>query len=609
MKMRQRFSKIIRFFKDDPERIAYGEAFLASLHLQARAIQKPLGFIAAFAWIYFALVIDPKLHPGFPELFYFRMGLTSAGVLVFIVSFFEKLRGKGLGLLYILVAFSFLSCSFFTGRLADDAVYMSGLQLLVIIMIVAPFLFRTIVTFYLISIVLFVAAVLMYKPELHTDAAAYSMNNLILSYAVGIVLSWVLDRFRFSMFFHQLKLRESKDATEHKLETCNTVLKSFKSVISEVLDGSQFDHSLKSLVPHMEKELFKKGEFIFHKGEIADKMFYVQQGKVRLVEIDKYLEEDNLIGETGIFSSEKKRTVSVVCEEDSEIYTMDKEKATELLYQNPPILFELIQLTIKRSLENLTSTVAEKERIEADLRIAHDIQQNMLPQIFPAFPDRAEFDIFALMEPAKEVGGDFYDFFFINQSKLCFLIGDVSGKGVPAALFMTIAKILLKREALRNLTPDEILYNVNNIICPDNETAMFVTILCAILDVETGELQFCNAGHNPPLIYHGGEDFEYMRLPRNFVLGPIEDTAFTAYRMELKPNDILFLYTDGVTEAMNRGGQLFSEDRLMRILSNLRNNSVTGLIHGVREEIEEFSQGAPQSDDITMITLQFFGKK
>jgi serine phosphatase RsbU (regulator of sigma subunit) len=404
-------------------------------------------------------------------------------------------------------------------------------------------------------------------------------------------------------------LSQSKDDAEQQLDTCNTVLNSFKSVITEVLDGSQFDHSLKSLVPHMKRELFKKGEYLFHKGETADRMFYVQKGKLRLVEINKYLDEDNLIGETGIFSSAKERTVSVVCEEDSEIYTLDKEKATDLLYQNPSILFELIQLTIKRSLENLTSTVAEKERIEADLRIAHDIQQNMLPQIFPAFPDRSEFDIFASMEPAKEVGGDFYDFFFNGQGKLCFLIGDVSGKGVPAALFMTIAKILLKSEALRNLTPDEILYNVNNIICPDNETSMFVTILCAILDTQTGELLVCNAGHNPPLIHDGGKDFKYMHLPRNFVLGPMEDTKFTPHSMVLKPNDILFMYTDGVTEAMNKKGQLFSEERLERILCNLRNKSVTEIIHGVKEEVEKFSKGAQPSDDITMIALKFCGKK
>ncbi|MFH0844887.1 MAG: PP2C family protein-serine/threonine phosphatase, partial [Pseudomonadota bacterium] len=204
-------------------------------------------------------------------------------------------------------------------------------------------------------------------------------------------------------------------------------------------------------------------------------------------------------------------------------------------------------------------------------------------------------------------GGDFYDFFLINDRKLCFIIGDVSGKGVPAALFMMITKALLKTVAMQDLGPNEILYNVNNIISPDNESSMFVTILCAILDTETGELEIGNAGHNPPLIFRGDGGFEFIGLPKSFVLGPMEDTKFASEKMKLKPHDTLFFYTDGVTEAMNPQSELFSEERLRGILSGLKENSILEIIHGVRDEIRGFANGAPQSDDITMLMVKFYG--
>jgi len=262
---------------------------------------------------------------------------------------------------------------------------------------------------------------------------------------------------------------------------------------------------------------------------------------------------------------------------------------------------------LKQYIKDLQETTAAKERIEADLRIAHDIQVGVLPGVFPPFPDRKEFDIFASMEPAKEVGGDLYDFYFINEKKLFFIIGDVSGKGVPAALFMMITKALLKSEAMRDLSPPEILYRANNIICPDNDTSMFVTIFCAILDTETGELEFGNAGHNPPLIYRGGQGYEYIDMKGSLVLGPFPDIEFTGGKLKLNPGDIIFLYTDGVTEAINPQDDLFSDERLQESLSNLQGKGVTETLQGVREEVQKFVQGAPQSDDITMLAVKFNG--
>ena len=262
---------------------------------------------------------------------------------------------------------------------------------------------------------------------------------------------------------------------------------------------------------------------------------------------------------------------------------------------------------LKRYIEDLQKTTAAKERIESDLRIAHDIQINVLPRAFPPFPDRKEFDVFAYIEPAREVGGDFYDFFFIDENKFFFLIGDVSGKGVSAALFMMITKAIIKSEAMRGLSPKEILYKSNNAICSDNDSNMFVTIFCATLDVKTGELEYGNAGHNPPLIYRSGQDYEYMKPKSSFVFGPMPDTEFASGNLKLNPDDIIFLYTDGVTEAMNMQGQMFSEQRLQKVLLDLKGKDVNTVLHGVKENILEFAEGAPQSDDITMLALKFNG--
>jgi sigma-B regulation protein RsbU (phosphoserine phosphatase) len=266
-------------------------------------------------------------------------------------------------------------------------------------------------------------------------------------------------------------------------------------------------------------------------------------------------------------------------------------------------LFSFIILNHKKEQE----TRAARQRIESELNVANEIQTSMLPRIFPPFPDRKEFDIYATMDPAREVGGDFYDFFFIGEDKLCFLIGDVSGKGVPASLFMVISKTLLKTEGLRGYSPDEILSRVNSILYPDNDAHMFVTIFCVILDTKTGEIQFANGGHNPPLIGNGGRDFEFIQMPKGFVVGPMPDMEYECKKLALKPNDVIFLYTDGVTEAMNPEGQLFSDERLRQCLSNLKGKDIEDIIHGVRNEIATFAQGASQSDDITMLALAYKG--
>ncbi len=260
-------------------------------------------------------------------------------------------------------------------------------------------------------------------------------------------------------------------------------------------------------------------------------------------------------------------------------------------------------------IDDLKRTTMEKEKIESDLRIATEIQGSMLPRVFPAFPHRDEFDIHATMIPAKEVGGDFYDFFFINKDELCFLIGDVSGKGVSAALFMVICKTLLKTEALRGLDPADVLTNVNVLLYPDNDACMFATVFIGIFNTKTGKLKYGNAGHNPPILYKGGKDPEYIQMETGLVLGVMDEIEFGKGELDMEKDDVLYIYTDGVTEAMNDDKVLFGEERLLEIVKRVKDESTEQIISTILKELSFFVKIAPQTDDITMVTFKYFGKK
>lgn len=260
-------------------------------------------------------------------------------------------------------------------------------------------------------------------------------------------------------------------------------------------------------------------------------------------------------------------------------------------------------------MENLKKTTAEKEKIHSELMIAKKIQKSMLPCIFPAFPERSDFDIYALMDPAREVGGDFYDFFFVDKKHLAVVIADVSGKGVSAALFMVIAKILIKNQLQIGDSPEKALEQVNNRLCENNEAGMFVTAFTGIIDIETGEFVFSNAGHNPPLVYHSeSNQYQFIKSPKGFVLGGMPNMKYTKEKMFFKREDSLFLYTDGVTEAMNPQGELFSKERLESILNNASTKKlkIKDIITHLRKEIDKFADGAERSDDITMLAFKDF---
>lgn len=263
--------------------------------------------------------------------------------------------------------------------------------------------------------------------------------------------------------------------------------------------------------------------------------------------------------------------------------------------------------SLKRYIKDLTETTAAKERIESELKIAREIQMSIIPKIFPPFPDRPEFDIYAFIEPAKEVGGDLYDFFFVDDDHICFMIGDVSGKGVPASLFMAVTKTLFKANTDEGVRPDEILSHLNNELAQDNESCMFVTIFCGILNTKTGEVLYANAGHNPPLLLRQGKDAQFLDTSDSIAVGAMEGLSFKTEKFVLHPGECLFMYTDGVTEAANLEDELFSEKRLQGGLSALREKQIKDIVSSLMQEIEDFSQEAPQADDITMMIIKYFG--
>ncbi len=270
--------------------------------------------------------------------------------------------------------------------------------------------------------------------------------------------------------------------------------------------------------------------------------------------------------------------------------------------------FNYMKSSLKEYIKELTETTAAKERIESELKIAHDIQMGILHKIFPPFPDRPELDIYATLEPAKEVGGDLYDFFFMDDDHLCFTVGDVSGKGVPASLFMAITMTLIKTKATKGLSPDKVLSRVNEDLSMDNPSMMFVTVFLGILNIRTGELEYSNGGHNPPYIFHKNGDIEPLEMTNGMALGVVEDFSYQSKKFVLQKGETIFLYTDGVTEAMNEKEELFSEERLKKDINALKDKPIQEVAADITEKVKAFSQGVPQTDDITMMILRFYGR-
>ena len=275
-----------------------------------------------------------------------------------------------------------------------------------------------------------------------------------------------------------------------------------------------------------------------------------------------------------------------------------------ILYQS----LKQMEADINAYIRDLVNVTSEKERIGAELNIATQIQADMLPRIFPAFPERKEFDLFASMTPARDVGGDFYDFFLVDQDHLCMVIADVSGKGIPAALFMMASKIILANNAMLGKSPARILSDTNAAICSNNREEMFVTAWLGILEISTGKLTAANAGHEYPAIQRPDGSFELFRDKHGLVIGAFDGVRYKEYEMQLRPGSRLFLYTDGVTEAMDTQGNLFGTERMLDALNRQGRAHPEQILRQVKEEINSYIGGAEQFDDLTMLCLEYKGK-
>ncbi len=277
--------------------------------------------------------------------------------------------------------------------------------------------------------------------------------------------------------------------------------------------------------------------------------------------------------------------------------------------ENLSLIMADMEHDLAEYVDNLTKVTAEKQRVSTELDMATKIQESMLPNIYPAFPDRTEFDIYAKMDPAKEVGGDFFDYFLVDDDHLCVVMADVSGKGVPAALFMMASKIILKNNAMTGKSPAQILTDTNNTICANNQLDMFVTVWLGILEISAGKLTAANAGHEYPVLKSPDGKYELYKDKHGFVVGGMSGIKYKEYELTLQSGSKLFLYTDGVPEASNANEELFGNERMLNALNDNPDADTKETLLYIRRTVDDFVQDAEQFDDLTMLCLDYKGKE
>ena len=280
-------------------------------------------------------------------------------------------------------------------------------------------------------------------------------------------------------------------------------------------------------------------------------------------------------------------------------------------FATKPIDLDDLSLTIEKAIEqiNYIKTMQQEhyqlESIKGDLAVASEIQQAILPRVFPPFPENAsQMDIAASMNAAKDVGGDFYDFFRIDEDRIGFVIADVSGKGIPAAIFMAVCRTLIRATGLRDVKPSECISYTNNLIAEESASSMFVTAFYGIYNIKTGEVTYTNAGHNPPYVVRANGKIERLPMSKNIIVGFIENFQFSEETLHLEPGDTLLLYTDGVTEAVDAELKEYGEERLETLLKNTTQMGCQEMIDAVKADVKAFTEEAEQSDDITLLAIK-----
>lgn len=382
------------------------------------------------------------------------------------------------------------------------------------------------------------------------------------------------------------------------LKQVSTIREFFK-----IDEEKELSEGTRLLLEAMTELVIPKGRDIVTCGAGSeDGMYIILSGKADVFSSDgtriNRLGAGDFVGELGLINDDN-RAATVRASSDVRCANISKRLFEDIASRNRKIYGSFMNMLYTKT----TKLVTEQERIKSELSIATKIQADCLENDFTAFNRLTAVNLTAHMKPAKEVGGDFYDVFMIDQDHLCFLIADVSGKGVPAALFMTMAKTHIKNFATVGLPLAEVAARANNQLCYKNESGMFVTAFICVLDVRSGEVQFVNAGHNCPFVQKQDGAFEMFRTKANLVFGLMEDVPYREQTLTLNPGDSIYLYTDGVTEALNPEQELFGDDRLYEILN--RHRAQAGepetFVQAIYREVQAFADGEPQADDITML--------
>lgn len=382
------------------------------------------------------------------------------------------------------------------------------------------------------------------------------------------------------------------------LKQVSTIREFFK-----IDEEKELSEGTRLLLEAMTELVIPKGRDIVTCGAGSeDGMYIILSGKADVFSSDgtriNRLGAGDFVGELGLINDDN-RAATVRASSDVRCANISKRLFEDIASRNRKIYGSFMNMLYTKT----TKLVTEQERIKSELSIATKIQADCLENDFTAFNRLTAVNLTAHMKPAKEVGGDFYDVFMIDQDHLCFLIADVSGKGVPAALFMTMAKTHIKNFATVGLPLAEVAVRANNQLCYKNESGMFVTAFICVLDVGSGEVQFVNAGHNCPFVQKQDGAFEMFRAKANLVFGLMEDVPYREQTLTLNPGDSIYLYTDGVTEALNPEQELFGDDRLYEILN--RHRAQAGepetFVQAIYREVQAFADGEPQADDITML--------
>lgn len=382
------------------------------------------------------------------------------------------------------------------------------------------------------------------------------------------------------------------------LKQISTIREFFK-----IDEEKELSEGTRLLLEAMTELVIPKGRDIVTCGAGSeDGMYIILSGKADVFSSDgtriNRLGAGDFVGELGLINDDN-RAATVRASSDVRCANISKRLFEDIASRNRKIYGSFMNMLYTKT----TKLVTEQERIKSELSIATKIQADCLENDFTAFNRLTAVNLTAHMKPAKEVGGDFYDVFMIDQDHLCFLIADVSGKGVPAALFMTMAKTHIKNFATVGLPLAEVAVRANNQLCYKNESGMFVTAFICVLDVRSGEVQFVNAGHNCPFVQKQDGAFEMFRAKANLVFGLMEDVPYREQTLTLNPGDSIYLYTDGVTEALNPEQELFGDGRLYEILN--RHRAQAGepetFVQAIYREVQAFADGEPQADDITML--------